>query len=1016
VRWLASGELEFLGRQDEQVKVRGYRIELGEIETLLGSHPGVREAAVVVSGGEGEQRRLVAYVVAKDEAAELTMAEMRSYLQEKLPDYMIPTALVQMAELPMTPNGKVDRRALPEPELDRGSLGTEYAAPVTAAEEILVNIWSEVLGVAQVGIHDNFFDLGGHSLLATQVISRVRQAFSIELPLRTLFEATTVASLASYIDTELRSHRSLSAPSLRAVERNGDLPLSFAQQRLWFIDQLEPGSATYNIASAARFSGALDTMALQRALTEVVRRHEALRTTFPTVNNLPVQHIAENPTVDLPIVDLSAFEAHECEREVERLAAIEARQPFDLGRGPLLRAKLLRKSQDEHVLLFAMHHIVSDGWSMGVLVEEAAQLYTAYATATAPSLPELGIQYADYAAWQRDWLQGEVLDQQVGYWREQLAGAPELLELPADRPRLPIRSFRGDKKIFAIPPELMEALFALSRTEGATLFMTLLAAFQTLLHRYSGQTDIVVGTDIANRNQVETEKLIGFFVNNLVMRADLSGNPSFRELLRRVKETAFGAYAHQDVPFDKLLEALRPKRSLSHAPLFQVLFVLQNNPKRVVDLGPLTMTVSPLESGTSKFDLSLFVEDMGESFDAIWRYNTDIFEAETITRMARNFETLLRSIVAEPGAPLSRLEILTEEERQEELLKENQRQALKRKKLSSTQPRAVVLPSQGLIKTSYLDSQTTFPLVVQPAVSDLHPVEWVRNNAEFIETNLVKHGAILFRDFKINSVAEFEGCATAMCSELFAEYGDLPREGNSRKVYHSTPYPPQKAILFHNESSHMHRWPMKQFFYCVQAAQEGGETPIVDCRKVYKSLDPEIIDEFKRRKIMYVRNFTDGLDVSWQEFFKTTDRAAVEDYCREAGMDFQWKKDGLRIRQVCAAVANHPKTHEPVFFNQLQLHHVSCLEPAVRSSLLTLFGEENLPRNVYYGDGAPIADSVIEELCRVYWDIAVSFAWQAGDILMLDNMLSAHARNPYVGPRKIVVAMGEMFMAKALET
>ena len=1016
VRWLVSGELEFVGRMDEQVKLRGYRIELGEIEAMLCSHASVREAAALVAEAEGGQRRLVAYVVTEDGKAGLTVTEMRNFLQEKLPDYMIPAVLVQMDELPMTRNGKLDRKALPKAEQNRGTLGSEYAAPVTPIEEILVNIWSEVLGVVQVGIHDNFFDLGGHSLLATQVISRVRQSFSVDLPLRTLFEATTVALLAPHIETGLRSHRSPAAPPLRALERTENLSLSFAQQRLWFIDQLESGSATYNIAAAARLSGTLDAGALLRALNEVVRRHEALRTSFPTLNGLPVQQIAEAQTLDLPMLDLSELEAPEREREVERLSTLEAQQPFDLGRGPLLRAQLLRMAQDDQVLLFAMHHIVSDGWSMGLLVEELTQLYASYTGAVELSLPELGIQYADYAAWQRDWLQGEVLDQQVGYWREQLAGAPPLLELPTDHPRPSIRSFRGEKLFCELPPKLIQEVTALSRIEGATLFMTLLAAFQTLLHLYSGQNDIVVGTDIANRNQVETEKLIGCFVNNLVMRADMSRNPSFRELLRRVRETAFGAYSHQDVPFDKLLEILRPKRSLSHAPLFQVLFVLQNNPKRTMNLPGLTLTVSPLENGTSKFDLSLFIEDMGQGYVAIWRYNTDVFEAETITRMAKHFETLLRSIVTEPDAPLSKLGMLTEDERREQALKEDQRQVAKRKKLNSTQPRAVVLPSRGLIKTSYLDSASTFPLVAQPGVSDLDPVEWAQNGAEFIETNLIKHGAILFRDFKINSVPEFECCATAMCSQLFTEYGDLPREGNSRKVYHSTPYPAQKAILFHNESSHMHRWPMKQFFYCVQAAQAGGETPIVDCRRVYQNLDPQIVDEFKRRKVMYVRNFTDGLDVSWQEFFKTTDRAAVENYCREACMDFQWQKDGLRIRQVCAAVANHPKTGEPVFFNQLQLHHVSRLEPEVRSSLLSLFGDENLPRNVYYGDGSPIADSVIEEICRVYWNIAVSFPWHSGDILLLDNMLMAHARNPYVGPRKIVVAMGEMFMAKTLET
>ncbi|HEX3253018.1 MAG TPA: amino acid adenylation domain-containing protein, partial [Pyrinomonadaceae bacterium] len=602
VRWLASGELEFLGRQDEQVKVRGYRIELGEIEALLATHPEVSEAAVLVNG-EGELRRLVAYVVAKDEAAELTMTAMRNYLQEKLPDYMIPTALVQLSELPMTPNGKVDRRALPEPELDRGSLGTEYAAPVTAVEEILVNIWSEVLGMEQVGTHDNFFDLGGHSLLATQVISRVRQAFSIELPLRALFEAPTVVALAMQVEAVRQMDQEVLAPSLRAVKRDGDLPLSFAQQRLWFIDQLEPGQSTYNIPAAVRLTGELDVVALERALSEVVRRHEALRTTFPTVDGLPVQRIAEASSLQLPLVDLSGMVAPET--EVERIASEEAQLPFDLSVGPLLRAQLLRVSAEEHVVLVTVHHIVSDGWSMSLLVREVSRLYEAYRSGQESPLAELPIQYADYATWQREWLSGEVLEKELSYWREQLAGAPPVLELPADHVRPPVQTFRGARQSFVIDASVAEGVKALSRREGATLFMTLLAAFETLLYRYSGQTSVVVGTPIAGRTQVEVEELIGFFVNTLVLRTEVSGGLSFVELLRQVKEVALGAYAHQEVPFEKLVEELEPERSLSHTPLFQVMFVMQNEDPVGVSMSGLELSGVQTERVTAKFDLTL---------------------------------------------------------------------------------------------------------------------------------------------------------------------------------------------------------------------------------------------------------------------------------------------------------------------------------------------------------------------------------------------------------------------------
>jgi amino acid adenylation domain-containing protein/FkbM family methyltransferase len=1012
VRRLADGNIEYIGRGDEQVKIRGHRIELGEIESVLMEHESVREAVVVArEGAGGTDKRLVAYVIGAGEE-KINTRELQEYVKERLPQYMVPSIVIEMEKMPLTPNGKVDRRALPAPEQKRGELGVEYEAPRTAIEEILANIWSEVLGVEQVGIHDNFFELGGHSLLATQVISRLRHVFSVDLPLRSLFEQPNLGALCKSIEGVLSGGEAAAQPPLRKVAREGNLPLSFAQQRLWFIDQLEPSSTAYNIASGVRLLGPLHSSALQQSLQHIVRRHEVLRTSFSTLHGEPVQLIAPSLDFHMEMSDLSTLTEEERARQSAELMEEEAGKAFDLSKSPLMRARLMKMGEEEHVLLLTMHHIISDGWSMGVMVEEVAKLYEGYAKGEEAELPPLTIQYADYVTWQREWLRGEVLEEHIGYWRKQLAGAPPVLELPADRARPPVRTFRGGKQAYSLPPEITKAIGILSRGEGATLFMSLLAAFQTLLYRYSGQKDIVVGTDIANRNRVETERLIGFFVNNLVMRADMSGNPSFRELLKRVRETALGAYAHQDMPFDKLLEELRPERSLSHAPLFQVLFVLQNNPRRAVKLSELNMEVLVIENETSKFDLSLFVEEVGDGYVGVWRYNTDIFEAGTVARIARNFEVLLRSIVTNPDEKLDKLDMLTEAEKQKQVADMSVRQAAKHKKFKSIKPKAVDLSPSELVKTGYLETSNTYPLVIQPAVKDLDPAEWARNNLEYIEANLARHGAILFRNFKIDTVAEFERCAGAMCAELFSEYGDLPREGNSQKVYHSTPYPAEKAILFHNESSHMHRWPMKQFFYCVQAAQEGGETPIVDCRRVYQLLDQQIVGEFERRKLMYVRNFTDGLDVSWQDFFKTSDKAAVENYCREASIEYQWKPDGLRIRQVCPAVVKHPKTGEPLMFNQLQLHHVSCLEPEVRRSMLSLFGEADLPRNVYYGDGSPIDDAVVAELRRVYWEHAVSFSWQSGDVLMLDNMSMAHARNPFVGPRKIVVAMGEMFYSK----
>jgi alpha-ketoglutarate-dependent taurine dioxygenase len=546
--------------------------------------------------------------------------------------------------------------------------------------------------------------------------------------------------------------------------------------------------------------------------------------------------------------------------------------------------------------------------------------------------------------------------------------------------------------------------------------MTLLAAFQILLQRYTNEDDIVVGTDVANRNRAEIESLIGFFVNLLVLRTDLSGNPSFWELLKRVREVTLGAYAHQDLPFDKLVEVLRPDRQSSHTPLFQVLFVLQNAPMTTLELPGLTLSHLEIEEKITRFDLALFVIETSQGIEGMWQYNADLFDSTTIQRMSGHFETLLSSIVAQPNARINSLEMLTDAEKEQQAVKKRQQKASKLKKFMAVQPKAVDLSQDKLIETGSLEPGQTLPLTVTPKVDDVDIVDWARSNREFIETKLLHHGAILFRNFGVANSTHFESLASSICPGLFGEYGDLPREGVSGKVYGSTPYPSEQSILFHNESSHMHCWPQKIWFFCLQPAQQGGETPIVDCRKVLQMLDPKLRDKFASKQLMYVRNYTDGLDVSWQDFFHTTDKAEVEEYCRKASISVEWKPDGgLRTRQVRPAIIKHPKTGEPVFFNQIQLHHASYLTSEVRESLMSLFGEENLPRHVYYGDGSPIEESVIEEIFAIYKEATVSFPWQQGDVLMLDNMLTAHGRNPYVGPRKIVVAMGEMVHSADLE-
>jgi len=1011
-RFVSNGELEYLGRCDRQVKIRGHRIELGEIEAAFSEQAWVAECVVVAHGVNGDDQRLVAYAAAKAEAAEVpTVSEMRRQLNEKLPGYMVPSAIIILDALPLTTNGKVDRDTLPIPDESRPELAKAYVAASSAIEEVLVGIWEDLLAIERVGVDDNFFDLGGHSLLATQLISRVREVFLVETPLRMVFERPSVREMAEIIETLLKAGGGVPAPPLKAGARDADLPLSYAQQRLWFLDQLKPGSAVYNIPSAVRLRGSLDVSVLGQCLTEMVRRHEALRTTFAMHGENPVQVIAPVQPLSLPFIDLSELGEAEREKLSARLVHDESQRPFDLTHGPLLRVTLLRLSEEDHVVLFTLHHIVSDGWSMGVLTREVAALYEAFSARRASPLPALPVQYADYATWQRKWMQGEVLEEQLSYWKEQLAGAPAVLELPTDRARPTVQTHRGASHRILLSEKLSVDLRALGKREGATPFMVLLAAFNVYLHCCTNQCDIVVGTDIANRTRAQTDGLIGFFINQLVLRTDLSGDPEFRELLRRVFKTTLDAYAHQDAPFDLLVDTLKPERSLKHTPLFQVKFVLQNTPAEILELSGLSL--SPMNDDgniSAKFDLTLLLSDRRDSISGHFEYNRDLFEAATIERMARQFELLLSAIVA---APETRLSALAQKVREagdnEKALKKKASAKLNLQRLKTIRHKSGGSRPEVLIKTSQLHSGEMLPLVLEPGTEDVDLIDWTMSNRAFIETSLLQNGAILFRGFDISAAPQLEQFASLICSKLFNENGEHPRNAVSGNVYTPVFYPSDQRLLWHNENSFNYQWPAKIWFCCARPAERGGETPIVDSRRVHKLLDPEIKERFERKQIMYVRNYGGGLGLDWQTVFQTSDKAEVEERCRIAGMHFEWKNQN-RLKTSCVRPASirHPKTGEWSWFNQAQHWHISCLNADTRQSLEALYAGDDLPRNCYYGDGSPIEDSVMEAILKVYQDLEVVFSWQRSDILMLDNILTAHGRNAFVGRRELLVAMGEM--------
>jgi amino acid adenylation domain-containing protein len=658
----ADGCIEHRGRQGFRIKIRGYRVELDEVETVLKKHPSVRDAVVKASESKSGEMRLIAYIVPEREPPRV--AQLRDHLRGSLPDPMLPAAFVMLDAIPLALSGKPDRQALPVPETLSNASEDNFLAPRDTVEEQLVAIWAGILNVNRVGVLDNFFELGGHSLTATQVTSRVRGLFHVEMPLREFLERPTIAEIAQFIARQRSQGAECFGPTIRPVSRDRELPLSFAQQRLWFLNQLIPEDPVYNMSRVVRIQGSLNLSALEKSLTEIVRRHEPLRTLFPAHDGRPYQKILYPRAILLETVDLSGLSRAEAEGEARIRIECEVRRPYDLRQDLPFRTLFLRVGRDEHLLVMTLHHIVSDRWSRWILTRELTALYQAFSEGKASPLPDPPIQYADFAFWQREWLTGDVLSQQMSYWKSQLSGIP-VLELPADRARPAIQSSHGATLSFTINSPVSEALRRLGQNEGTTPYITFLAAFQCLLHRYTGQEDFGVGTPIANRNRIEIEGLIGFFVNTLVLRANMTGNPTFREILRRTREAALGAFAHQDLPFEKIVEELNPERHTNRTPLFQVMFALQNVPSSELQLSGQQISTVEIDHGTAMFDLTLSIFEAPGNYRGVIEFNTDIFDRDRITRMQGHLCTMLDAIAADPDLRLGALPLLTESERRQ---------------------------------------------------------------------------------------------------------------------------------------------------------------------------------------------------------------------------------------------------------------------------------------------------------------------------------------------------------------
>uniref|UniRef100_A0A2P1CZA1 AptA2 n=1 Tax=Nostoc sp. HIID-D1B TaxID=2027338 RepID=A0A2P1CZA1_9NOSO len=675
-RFLPDGNIEFLGRIDHQVKIRGFRIELGEIEALLSQHPDVKQAVVIAREDIPGDKRLVAYIVL-NQKVDASATTLKRFLQEKLPYYMVPAVFVIVDSLPLTPNGKVDRQNLPACDRTRPDLEETFVAVRNPIEEKLAVIWGQLLALEQIGINDNFFQLGGHSLIATQLLSRVREVFQVELSFNHIFEKPTIAALAQLIEQHSQLKQQLHRPAIQRIGREGLLPVSFAQERVYFIEQLAPESSAYQFQATMRFKGYLNVAVLEQCLNEIVLRHEIFRTTYPAENGRLFQVIHPAQPISFRVVDLQRFPESEREVEAQCLVETEVQKSFDLNQLPLVKWVLLRLNDQEHLLIHSEHHIAHDGWSFNVFLGELIKLYQAFCSGNPSPLPQPLLQFVDFAHWQREWVKSQEAKAQLAYWQQKLSGSPPLLELPYDRPRPTEQTYNGDQIRVELPINLCESLRVLSRQEGVTLFMTMLGAFLVMLHRYTGQDDLSVGTAVANRRMHEVEKLIGMIVNNLVLRTDLSGNPTFKELLGRVRQVTLEAYTNEDLPFDKVVEVLKPIRNLSHNPLFQVMFSFHDSPMPDLNLPGLDISLhEPISNKSAKFDLDLLVIPRSEQrvqngsktgakgITLVLEYNSDLFDAATIQQMLEQYQILLEGIVVNPEQRVSELPLLTQTQQQ----------------------------------------------------------------------------------------------------------------------------------------------------------------------------------------------------------------------------------------------------------------------------------------------------------------------------------------------------------------
>ncbi|MCJ2188283.1 non-ribosomal peptide synthetase [Novosphingobium beihaiensis] len=1015
-RWTPGGVLEWAGRRDFQVKIRGHRIETGEIETWLERHDRVARAVAMACDGRLAVWWQPATTAACEDGQKTVTESLKSYLAALLPPYMIPDLWIMLRDWPLNANGKLDRKALPPPTETR--VRPDAQPPATPTELRLATHWEELLDASITDRSADFFALGGHSLTAARLVSRLRRDGWNSLPLCAVFDHPVLQALAAFLDETGNNREDGNTPQLHPVPRTAAMPIAPMQHRLWLIDRLGQTGSAYAMAATFEISGELDPAAMQAALNAVAARHEILRTRYPGNDDEdPIAVIAPELWLDIPLHDLTGLPEEEREEQARQLASRHAAEPFDLSAGPLVRAELIRLGAQAWHMPIALHHIIADGWSVSVFARDLAHAYHAARTGSAPDWPPLPVQYADYAAWQHSLLAGPRLLAEQDFWRGYLKDVPSVLPLPTDRPRPATVSTAGHSLQLEVPGDLVRRVERWARERGATPFMALLTLFLILLHEESGSEELVAGTDTAGRPAPELEDLIGFFVNVVPIRSQAGPQDSFNDLLDRVRQTALNIFEHDGLPFERIVETAGIKPDRSRNPMVQHLFVMQNVPSDTLHFDGCTVRQLPAAERHSKFDIALFLEpgragEAGsEPMAADWVFAASLYDSSTIQRLHTRWIALMEKAMTDPDQTALGSHRAVHSEAQA------MPAGMLASKLKTLGRKARRAPAPPTVRQSFLAPGTATPAVFSPSGPGIDPVRWAGENRATIETRLLTHGAILFRGFDLPGASAFRAFADAMePGGLYGAYGDLPVHQEAEDLYNSTPYPEQEMILFHNESSHLGQWPRKQWFFSEKVAASGGCTPIVDGRQMLRELPAGLVSQLERRGLLYVRTFTPHLDVSWRDFFRSDDREAVHERCLRDGMTCRWlDSETLQTRLFAPAVIRHPLSGEKVFFNQVQLHHPHCLDAEVRSDLLETAGIDRFPRNVLFGDGEPIPDETMALIGAAYEACAIRFPWQRGDTLMVDNMLTAHARDPFQGERRILVAMAGLVSRTGLE-